>query len=191
MMFHDLPWEANCHQIKNFKMLISLVLDPRNFSNISLEIKIFKTRSRRPSNQCINSWYELSLWLAGQFPILQRGFRLVNQCWTNFVRINRNKIEYFLVFLNVIRSPSVVKLSPSRPCLSTSLERSTRSIPKFNFRWLPVACWLFGLSKNLTFITLLQFHTRLIIRNRKYKNLQLPSLCQIHLQNYYFRQKMK
>ena len=99
------------------------------------------------------------------FPILQRGFRLVNQCWTNFVRINRNKIEYFLVFLNVIRSPSVVKLSPSRPCLSTSLERSTRSIPKFNFLWLPVACWLFGLSKNLTFITLLQFHTRLIIRN--------------------------
>ena len=101
------------------------------------------------------------------FPILQRGFRLVNQCWTNFVRINRNKIEYFLVFLNVIRSPSVVKLSPSRPCLSTSLERS-RSIPKFNFLWLPVACWLFGLSKNLTFITLLQFQTRLIIRNQKY-----------------------
>ena len=147
-------------------MLISLVLDPRNFSNISLEIKIFKTRQERPSNQCINSWYELSLWLAGQFPILQRGFRLVNQCWTNFVRINRNKIEYFLVFLNVIRSPSVVKLSPSRPCLSTSLE--SRSIPKFNFLWLPVACWLFGLSKNLTFITLLQFQTRLIIRNQKY-----------------------
>ena len=120
------------------------------------------------------------------FPILQRGFRLVNQCWTNFVRINRNKIEYFLVFLNVIRSPSVVKLSPSRPCLSTSLERS-RSIPKFNFLWLPVACWLFGLSKNLTFITLLQFQTRLIIRNQK---IQPPSLRQNHFQNV-FRRKMK
>ena len=72
----------------------------------------------------------------------------------------------------------MVKLSPSRPCLSPSLERL--SIPKFNFLWLPVACWLFGLTKTLTFITLLQFHPRLIRKQFSILNLRFSIRPQLY-----------